>query len=675
MQWIGESMSEKPRIGVYICHCGLNIAATVDPKSVSEYAKTLPNVVVSKDYKYTCSDPGQEMIKKDIKEQNLNRIIVAACSPRMHEPTYRKLLEESGLNPYLFEMVNIREQDSWVHMKDPEKATQKAKDLVKMAVARAALLEPLEEKEVPVLKSVLIIGGGIAGIQAALDLSEQDYKVTLVEKQPIIGGHMAQLDKTFPTMDCSICIFGPKMVDAYKSPNVTLLVNSEVQDVSGVAGNFHIKVLKKARYVDEKKCVGCGVCATKCPIKTPNEFDRDLGMRKAIYIPFPQGVPAKYTIDKEHCLYFTKGVCKVCEKMCEAKAIDYKQEDQVVEFDVGAIVVATGYDTFDPTKQDVWGYKKYPNVVTSLDLERLISAFGPKEGKLVRPSDGKEPHSIAFVQCVGSRDETVGNPWCSNICCMASLKQAHQLKEKHPETEICIFYIDLRCFGKGYEEFYNRVQSEGVRFNRGKVSEIIENKKTGNLQVKFENTLAGEVIEKEFDMVVLAAGMIPPKGLAELANKLRIPRSADGFLLETHPKLRPVDAPTPGIFLAGAVQGPKDIPAAVAQAKAAASSVASLLSKGKIKTESAIALIDEELCSGCKVCIPLCRYDAIKVKEKNGKTVAEVSEVSCMGCGTCASGCPTKSITMKHFTDKQILAEIRALAPDDKLVVETAGGA
>ncbi|MGA2682498.1 MAG: CoB--CoM heterodisulfide reductase iron-sulfur subunit A family protein [Candidatus Bathyarchaeia archaeon] len=657
-------MTEKPRIGVYICHCGLNIAATVDAKAVAEFAKTLPDVVVSKDYKYTCSDPGQEMIKKDVKEQKLNRVIVAACSPRMHEPTYRKLMEQAGLNPYLFEMVNIREQSSWVHMKEPAKATQKAKELVSMAVARSRLLEPLEVKEVPALKSVLVIGGGIAGIQSALDLAEQDYKVCLVERQPTIGGHMAQLDKTFPTMDCSICIFAPKMVDVAKNPNVTLLTNSEVQEVSGVAGNFHVKVLKKARFVNEKKCVGCGVCASKCPVKTPNEFDMNLGMRKAVYIPFPQGVPAIYTIDKEHCLYFTKGVCKLCEKFCEAKAIDYEQKDQIVELDVGAVIVATGFEPFDPSTLKEFQYGKYKNVVTSLDFERLISAFGPQEGKLLRPSDGKEPHRIAFIQCVGSRDERTGNIYCSNICCMSAIKQAVLIKEKHPEYEVYIFYNDIRAFGKGFEEFYQRARDLWVTFVKGIPAELTEDPETKNLTVRVVDLVLGKMVEVDLDMVILSIGMIPPKGIADLTRILRIPRGADGFLLETHPKLRPVDTPTMGVFLAGACQGPKDIPASVAQAKAAASGVASLLSKGKIRTESSIAVVNEDFCSGCRVCVSLCKYDAIKMEEKKGKQVASVSEITCMGCGVCASACPTKSISLRHFTDQQILAQIRALAPE-----------
>ncbi len=455
-------------------------------------------------------------------------------------------------------------------------------------------------------KSVLVIGGGIAGIQAALDLADQNYKVYIIEKKPTLGGHMAQLDKTFPTMERSICILGPKMIDATKHPNITLLTSSEILNVSGEAGNFHTKILKKANFVDEKKCFSCGHCTANCPIEIPSEFDVGLSSRKAIYAPCLQGVPANYTIDKEHCLYFTNGACKVCEKICEAKAIDFAQKDKVIELNVGAIIVATGYDTFNPSKQDVWGYKKYPNVLTSLDLERLISASGPNEGKFARPSDNKEPHSIAFIQCIGSRDEKAGNLYCSNTCCMTTIKQAILLKEEHPEYEICIFYIDIRAFGKGFEEFYRRARSNFVTFIRGKVSEIVENRKTGNLLLRFEDTLSGEVAEQEFDMVVLAVGTVPPKDLPELANKLKIPTGTDGFLLESHPKLKPVETPTTGIYLAGAIQGPKDITTTIAQAKAAASSAASLLNKDKVKAETTVANVNEKEYSEFPPCDLIC---------------------------------------------------------------------
>jgi len=653
---------EKPRIGVYVCHCGLNIAGVVDVKKVAKHALSLPGVVIARDYMYVCSDPGQEIIKKDIKDHGLTRVVVASCSPRMHEPTFRRVLEESRLNPYLLEMVNIREHCSWVHTNTPEKATEKAMDLVRMAVARAKYLEPLEIKEVEVLKSVLVIGGGVAGIQAALDLAEQGFKVFLVEKEPTIGGHMAQLDKTFPTMDCSICILAPKMVDVAKHSNITLFTNSEVQEVSGAVGKFHIKVLKKPRFVDEEKCVGCGMCASKCPVKCHNEFDMGLGERKAIYIPFPQAIPSVYMIDKERCLYFTKGVCRICEKFCEAKAIDFDQKEEIFSFDVGAIIVAVGHDTYDPTPLREYGYGVYKNVVTSMEFERMLSAFGPTEGKLVRPSDGKEFRRVAFIQCVGSRDTRTGQTYCSNVCCINSMKQAIQIKEKHPESEVYIFYNDIRAFGRSFEELYRKTRELWVTFVRGIPSEVAEDPETKNLIVYVADTALGKMMEIEVDLVVLSIGIVPRKDLEKLTNILRVPIGSDGFLLEAHPKLRPVDTPTAGVFLAGTCQGPKDVHTSVSQAKAAASSVAALLSKGKIRVESAIAHVNEDYCGGCRICESVCPYGAIEMKIlSEGKISAVISEVTCMGCGVCGSACPAGAITMRHFTDQQLLAQVRSL--------------
>jgi heterodisulfide reductase subunit A len=644
----------KARVGVYVCHCGLNIAGVVDVKRVVDHAKTLKGVVVARDHKYVCSDSGQELIKRDIKEFNLNRIVVASCSPRMHESTFRKTIEQSGLNPYLFEMVNIREQCSWVHLDNPEEATIKAIDLVRMAIIKAKLLEPLEVKEVETINSVLVIGGGIAGIQTALDLVEQGFKVYLVEKRPSIGGHMAQLDKTFPTMDCSICILAPKMVDVAKHPNIVLLTYSTVQEVSGNVGNFHVRVLKKPRYVDEEKCVGCGICATKCPVKCPNEFNIGLNTRKAIYVQFPQSVPLVYTIDQEHCLYFTKGVCKICEKFCEAKAIDFNQKERIIEFDVGAIVVAVGYEPYDPSQLKEYGYTVYKNVITSLEFERLVNAAGPTEGKLLRPSDRTKPHRIAFIQCVGSRDERVGHIYCSKFCCMGAAKQARQIKEKIPDAEVYIFHTEPRAFGKGFEEFFRKVREYGVHLVRGRASKIMEDPETGTLTIFAEDLSLGKPVEIDVDLVILSIGMVPSRDLEVLSRILRIPRGSDGFLLEAHPKLRPVDTYSAGIFLAGTCQGPKDISDTVTQAKAAASSVAALLSRGKIRVESMIAHVNQDLCIGCGLCQEICPYQAMTIQNKKSKTIPAL----CGGCGTCASTCPEHAITMKHYTNKQILAQV-----------------
>jgi len=549
-----------PRIGVFVCHCGSNIAGFVDVKEVVEFASKLPHVVLAIDERYVCSEPGQALIRDSIKKHNLNRVIVASCSPRMHEPTFRKALEVGGLNPFLLEMVNIREQCSWVHMHEPGRATEKAKALVASAVAKARLLEPLTPLKFKVTPTALVIGGGIAGIQASLDLANKGFKVYLVEKNPSIGGHMAQLDKTFPTLDCSACILTPKMVDVARHPNINLLAYSEVKSVDGFIGNFKAKIVKKARYIDETLCTGCGTCAEKCPVQNiPNEFDLGLGKRKATYVPFPQAVPLIYTIDKNNCLYFTKGVCRVCEKFCPFKAINFDQQDQEVEIDVGTIIIATGYDLFDATQKPEYGYDKYKNVITNLEFERLVNAAGPTGGKLIRPSDGKEPKRIAFVQCIGSRDAQT-NPYCSRICCMSSIKHAHQVKENYPGAKVYVFYIDLRASGKGYEEFLWRVQEEGVNFVRGKVAEVYRKSQSENLIVLFEDTLLSRVREMEFDMIVLAAGLVSRVDSEQIRKILRLSLSPDKFFLEAHPKLRPVETHIAGVYLCGCAQGPKDIP-------------------------------------------------------------------------------------------------------------------
>jgi heterodisulfide reductase subunit A len=618
------------------------------------YVASLSNVAIARDYRYVCSDPGQTLIKNDVKAYDLDRIVIASCSPRMHEITFRRVLEEAGLNPYMLEMVNIREQCSWVHISEPEKATEKAKSLIRMAVNRSSLLTPLMIEEVTALPKVMVIGGGIAGIQAALDLADQNYQVYLVEKEPSIGGHMPQLDKTFPTMDCAICIFAPKMVNAEKHPNITLFTYSEVQDVSGLVGNFHVKILKKPRYVDEKKCVGCGICAGKCPVKYPSEFDMGLSMRSAVYVPFLQAVPLIYTIDREHCLFFTKNVCKICEKLCEAQAINFSQKEEIVEVDVGAIIVATGFDSYDPSTIEEYGYGVYSNVITSIQMERLMNAAGPTEGKILRRSDGAKPKRLAFIQCVGSRDKRTGNTYCSNACCMNSIKLTRQIKEKYPDSEVYIFYNDIRAFGRGFEEFYSKAREDWVTFIKGLPADIKEDPITKNLIISAEDILSGFLVNVEVDLVVLAVGMVPQQSAEKLSRILHIPRGTDGFFLEAHPKLRPVDTNTAGIFLAGACLGPKEIPESVAQGKAAASSAASLLARGTIRIESTIAFVEDEYCIGCGLCEEVCPYSAMKVIDQK----ASQEKALCKGCGTCASLCPEQAITMKHFTDEQVKAQI-----------------
>ncbi|OYT50655.1 disulfide reductase [Candidatus Bathyarchaeota archaeon ex4484_135] len=653
------------RIGVYICHCGTNIAGVVDVEEVRKYVEGLPGVVLAKTYPYMCSDPGQNLIKEDIEKGLIDRVVVAACSPRLHEPTFRRVLREAGLNPYLLEMANIREQCSWVHMREPKKATEKAKDIIRMTVAKARLLSPLQPVEVPARQEVLVIGGGIAGITAALDLANAGFRVYLVERAPSIGGHMAQLDKTFPTMDCSQCILTPRMVDVARHPNVQLFTNSEVVGVEGFAGNFKVKVLKKPYYVDLDKCTGCGLCVDFCPIEVPSEFDVGMAPRKAIYIPFPQAIPHVAVIDPEHCLYFMKKKCMVCEEVCQelaAGAIDFSQQPEEVELDVGTIIVATGYDLYDPTQDEEYGYGRYEDVITALQMERLLSASGPTRGEIVRPSDKEKPKKVAYIQCVGSRSLRPGHAsYCSRVCCMYAIKQALQLKEKYPDIDVCIFYIDLRTFGRGYEEFYWRAQEHGVRFIRGKVAEIWRSR-NGRLVVRAEDTLTGRVLEEEFDMVVLSAGLRPSKGTEELAALLKIPLGPDGFFLEAHPKLRPVDTVVDGIFVCGTATGPKDIVDTVAQAKAAASSAMALLSRGKIVIEPFVAAVDEDRCRGCGRCEEVCEFGAVAVEEKDGRLVAHVNEALCKGCGACSVRCPTGAIKVRNFRPEQIRAMVSSVA-------------
>jgi heterodisulfide reductase subunit A len=659
-----EFVEDEIRIGVYICHCGLNIAGTVDVDGVAKYAATLPHVAISRDYRYMCSDPGQELIKNDIKELKLNRVVVASCSPRMHELTFRKTCQAAHLNPYLYEHANIREHCSWVHV-DKEQATEKARDLVRAAVRRVYYQEPLEVKEIPVNPRTLVVGGGIAGIEAALKLANGGHKVHLVEKEPSIGGHMIQLDTTFPTLDCSECIMTPKMSDVGHHPNIELLAYSEVEEVSGSVGNFKVRVRKKARYVDESKCIGCGVCEHKCPWKVPSEFEVGLAQRKAIYIPFAQAIPNIATVDKDRCVYIQSGgkKCGACIKSCEAGAIDFDQTDQIVELEVGTIILATGYDLLDPRQIPQYGYGKYDNVITALEFERMTCAAGPTAGQ-IQLKDGRVPGSTAIIHCVGSRDKNY-REYCSRICCMYALKHAHHLREKI-NADVYEMYIDMRCTGDNYEEFYKRVSEEGVVFIKGKVAEVtdqprIEEEK-GKLIVIAEDTLVGKLMRIPVDMVILCPAMVPRSDATEIARKFSITQKASGFFLERHAKLEPQISAMDGVFLAGCCQFPKDIPDSVSHGRAAAAAALELIDRGTVAAEAAIAHVDETLCHGCGICEDLCEFQAPKVVIKDGKMVSTVNEALCKGCGACAVACPSGAMSIKHFNRDEISTMIKALA-------------
>jgi len=647
---------EKPRIGVFICHCGLNIAGVIDVKEVTEYAKTLPDVVYTKDNRYTCADPGQDEIRKAIKEHRLNRVVVAACSPRMHEPTFRKTCAEAKLNPFFFEMANIREFSSWCHPSTPKEATEKAKEIVRMAVAKARLLKPLKEIEVPVTNKALVVGGGIAGINAALDLAEMGFKVYLLEKTESIGGHMAQLDKTFPTLDCSICIEGPKMVDVGRHSNVEIISYADLVSVSGYVGNFRVKIKKNPRHIIADNCTGCGECKDVCPIEYPNEWDVNMGVRKAISVPFEQAVPLTYTVNMDHCIE-----CYKCVDACGARqAINFDQKPEEIELDVGAIIVATGFDIYVPYDDPLYGYGKYENVITALEFERLILAAGPTGGKVIRASDGKKPHTVAFIQCVGSRN-LKKYEYCSGFCCMYALKNAILLKEKYKDdVEVYILYMDMRTHFKGYEEFYRRARDLGITFIRGRASHVLEDPETKNLVVRAEDMTLGQPIELPAEMVVLCTAAVPQADAADLARILNISRGNDGFFMESHPKLKPIDTPVDGIFVAGACQGPKDIPYSVSQGSGAAARAATILSKEKWKIEPIVAEVNPELCRNtkvkCGICAERCPYGSIEAPEKQP---AKVITAMCHGCGTCVAECPADAITQHHFTDEQIFAQIR----------------
>lgn len=651
-------------VGVYICHCGTNIAGTVDVRDLRDYASGLEGVVLSRDHMYMCSEPGQALIKEDIEELGLDAIVVAACSPRMHEPTFRVVLREAGLNPYCLEIVNIREQCSWVHRDEKEMATRKARDLIRMAVSKAVLLEPLDRSETGVVRKAMVIGGGIAGIQSALDLANSGHKTYLVEREPTIGGRMAQLDKTFPTLDCSSCILTPRMTEVKRHENIELMSYSEVVKVEGYVGNFNVTVRKKPRYVHEDRCNTCNKCAEVCPVVVPDEFDEGLGPRKAIYLPFPQAVPQVYVLDEHACLGLLPLACSKCREVCEPGAIDYDQQPVEVDIAVGTIIVATGYDIMPKSSIGEYGYGKYRNVITGLEFERLLSASGPTGGKILRPSDGKVPKEVVFIQCVGSRDPEHGVPYCSKICCMYTAKHASMYKHAVPRGQAYVFYIDIRSGGKGYEEFVQRiVEEDKVLYLRGKVSKIFEEDE--KIVVWGVDTLTGKKVEIMADLVVLATAILPGTGAEDTGRLLGISSDANGFFLEAHPKLRPVDTFTEGIFLAGCCQGPKDIPETVAQASAAAARALAILSKEFLEIDPLTSAVDESVCRGCGFCVDVCPYDAVKLEEisRNGHPVmvANVNEVLCRGCGSCSAACLSGAIQLRGSNDAQILASIEAL--------------
>lgn len=657
------------RIGVFVCHCGTNIAATVDIDRVVAAAAKESGVVHAEDYQYMCSEAGQLKVREAIKEKQLTGIVVCSCSPRMHENTFRQAAQRAGLNPYMVEIANIREHCSWIH-KDREEATEKAIILARAAIAKVMLNAPLTAGTSRVVKRALVIGGGIAGIQTALDIAEAGYKVDIVEKTPSIGGRMSQLDKTFPTLDCSACILTPKMVEAAAHENITIYTYSEVEKVTGFVGDFHVEIRKKARSVDMSKCTGCGVCQEKCPSKkAPNEFNRGLDKRSAIYTPFAQAIPNVPVIDREHCIKFKTGKCGVCAKVCQAGAIDYEQKDEIITENYGAIVVATGFDTIKLDKYDEYAYSQSPDVITSLELERIMNAAGPTKGHLERMSDHRAPKSMVFIQCVGSRcADNRGKSYCSKICCMYTAKHAMLIRDKYPDVDVTVFYIDVRTPGKNFDEFYRRaVEEYGVHYIKGQVGKVAP--QGDKLLVQGVDLLDNKRILMETDMVVLATAIEPNPDVRKIATMLTASIDTNNFLTESHAKLRPVESPTAGIFLSGVCQGPKDIPETVAQAGAAAVKVVGLLAKDHLVTNPCVAKSDPLLCNGCSSCEKVCPYGAISYEEqevndhgiRETRRVAVVNSALCQGCGACTVACPSGAMDLQGFSNRQILAEVDAI--------------
>jgi heterodisulfide reductase subunit A len=663
------------RVGVFICWCGENIARTVDVERATQEVAEIPGVRCAVNYKYMCSDPGQAMIRDRIKSEKLQGVVVASCSPHMHLKTFRAAAKAAGLNPYLVEMANIREHCSWVHH-DREDATDKAINLIRMAVGKVLRNRALDPIKVPLTRRVLVIGAGVAGIQASLDIADAGYEVVLVEREPSVGGKMAGLSETFPTLDCSQCILTPRMVEVGQHPNIKLHTYSEVESVDGFVGNFKVKIRKKPRYVDIDKCTGCGECWNKCPSKRKmSEFDYGLAPRKAIYMPFPQAVPARPVIDPEACLHFIRNACGTCKRKCQAEAINFEDQERFVEEEVGAVIVATGYQLYDIGKDHEnakysgygeYGYGEYKDVITSLQFERLASASGPTGGEIKRPSDGEAPKKIVFISCVGSRDCAKGISYCSKICCMYTAKHTMLYHHKVHDGEAHVFYMDIRSGGKNYDEFVRRaIEQDGAKYHRGRVSKVTE--ENGKLIVRGADTLAGCPVTIEADMVVLAAAMRPSDGVLELAQKLKVGYDEFGFLSESHPKLRPVETNTAGVYVCGACQAPKDIPEAVAQASAAAGKVLVMFGKGELTREPEIAQVNEQVCAACYACVRTCPYGAIdkaEIRDRKGnfvKNTARVNPGLCMGCGTCVAVCPSKSVDLEGFSEQQIYEVVRNL--------------
>jgi len=642
------------KIGLFICDCGKNISGVIDNDRLIEHFEKYPDLFVFRD-QYLCSELGLNKIIDEIQQKKVDRVVIAACSFKLHGLLFRKTIEKAGINRFLISFANVREQNSWVHYDEPEKATRKAIDQINMAIERVKLLEPLEVQYSNVTPSSLIIGGGIAGIKAALAIADTGIKVYLVEKEPTIGGHMALFDKTFPTLDCSICILGPLMTEVKDHPNIKLLTYSTVESVDGYIGNFEVKIKKNPRFIKEDDCVGCiDICREVCPI----DIEETFFPRKAIDVPYPQAIPLFPNILEEYCIG-----CKACAQACDRDAIDFDQTPEFLNITVGSIIVATGLKPFDPSVLGELSYEKYPDVITSMQMERLLNNDGPTHGKVVKPSNGQIPKKVSFVLCVGSRNKKIHHDYCSQVCCNVAIKHAILLKKENPDIRINIYYTDIRAVGKNCEEFYNRARETfGVRFIKSNISAILKSDTSDDLIVRGEDIVEGSVFENKTDLVVLAVGLEPAEGTDELSKILNISQDPYGFLLEKHLKVKPSETLVNGIYLAGAIQGPKDIPNSIAQAESAASKAIGLIMRGKVELEPHIVYLNKEKCDLCRLCENICEYNALKVENNQLK----ITQANCSGCGACVAMCPYDALYIPGFQRTQISAQLKSVLIEKK---------
>jgi heterodisulfide reductase subunit A len=655
-------MEHKLRIGLYVCHCGLNIAGVISPEALTVKGQNLPEVAVCRHHLYTCSEAGQAEIIKDIQHLHLNRVVIAACSPKFHEVTFRRLLKEAGLNPYLLEMVNIREHCTWVHGGEPEAAQDKALELMRMGLAKVRLALPLQDREVPMTRQALVIGGGPAGLRAALDIADAGFPVTLVEREPVLGGMANRLHRTFPRGESAVALINPLMAAVSLHPGIQILTQSEVTEVSGHLGNFTVTVRETLPLVGEN-CDRCGHCATVCTVAVPEASVVGLEPRAAIYLPAPHAFPGRYVVDLAHC-----NRCGDCAAACPAQAISLEEGEREHHLNVGSIVVATGFTPFDPAGSRYEAWAALPGVITTVDLERLLSPEGPTQGNISLAGAPGDIRDVAFLLCVGSREEE-GNRYCSRVCCPTALKQALELKERLPEARIRIYYRDIRTVKKDWEALYNKAREAGVLFLRGTVSEMAASPKGGLLIRAFDETFQVPT-EDRVDLAILAVGMVPGNG-STLREILKLPVGPDGFFLEAHPKLKPLETVLDGIFLAGACQGPKDLTESLTQGSGAAAKVLALLAHETINLDGLVAQVDPEICVGCGECAAACPFQAMEMVGKGKKQKARVITAACKGCGVCAGACPSGAVTPFGFTDEMILAQIdEALmeSPEQKIL-------